>query len=443
MTTATFHPARLHGSAMVPPAKSEAHRALLLAALGQSPCQLHGFVPPLCDDTYAMLSGITALGATYAYTGDTISVVPAPKPIISHTPVQVDVHACAAALRMLIPVFLARGQAVHFEMDKALSLRPLDAFVPIVESIGATMQFLPASSQDTRVTLLVDGHMPCGHYRVDGTKSSQFASGLLIALSHACDLSQNPCVLTLEKPIVSRPYLDMTLHMMCSFCAPFEEKEEGVFSLTPRANTPSEDVRVNADWSQAAVLLCMNALGNGIMLSHLSTQIDNSLQGDVDVLRVLGQMGLRIHRFREDVYAVSPSRARLLPARIDCTSIPDLAPILALTCSQACGTSTLHGVERLRIKECDRLDATLELLQKLGVSAHASEDSTVLTVTGCCGKLKGGFTADAHGDHRMVMFLATAALIADAPITVHGVNALDKSWPSFMETYQSLGGIIS
>ena len=103
-----------------------------------------------------------------------------------------------------------------------------------------------------------------------------------------------------------------------------------------------------------------------------------------------------------------------MPARIDCSDIPDLAPILALTCTQARGVSTLTGVSRLRLKECDRLLATQELLAQLGAKADVSPDGDTLTVYGPA-RLRGGFTADARGDHRMVMLLAAAALIADGP----------------------------
>jgi 3-phosphoshikimate 1-carboxyvinyltransferase len=105
MATSTFHAARLKGVASIPPAKSEAHRALLLAALGRGPCLLTGFPLPLCDDTQAMIHGVTALGARVEPANDALLVTPAPAPQPSGQPVICEVHACAAALRMLIPAF--------------------------------------------------------------------------------------------------------------------------------------------------------------------------------------------------------------------------------------------------------------------------------------------------------------------------------------------------
>lgn len=440
MSSITFHPARLKGSALVPPAKSEAHRALLLAAMGRGECRLNGFPPPLCDDTLAMINGVEALGATVRAGDDALYVTPVPPPTPDAPMVTCHVHACAAALRMLIPAFLVRGQAVRFTMESALFKRPLDAFEPLIEQIGGQMTRTPATNGQF-ATVEISGHMRAGAYAVDGAKSSQFASGLLIALLHATDETGMPApsTLTVTGPIVSRPYLDMTLRLMERFYASFEEQQEGVFKLSPALSSSPAQANVAGDWSQAAVLLCINAMGGGVMVGNVCGE-PSSLQGDARVLEVLGGMGMRMVYTHHELYAVSPSHAGLMPARIDCSDIPDLAPILALTCSQARGVSMLTGVSRLRLKECDRLSATEELLTQLGVRVEVSHDGDMLTVHGRA-KLRGGFTAGSRQDHRIVMLLAAAALIADAPITVEGVECIAKSWPGFLDTYRQLGGI--
>ncbi|MBR3874536.1 MAG: hypothetical protein IKJ26_10270 [Clostridia bacterium] len=423
MASITFSPAQLSGSAMVPPAKSEAHRALLLAALGSGECRLNGFPPPLCDDNHAMINGITALGAAVRHEGSTLIVTPAPAPRKDAPMVDCHVHACAAALRMLIPAFLVRGQAVRFLMEPALFRRPLDAFEPLVEKLGASMVRTPAQDGGL-ATVEITGFMPAGQYAIDGSRSSQFASGMLIALAHATDENglPAPSELTITGPIVSRPYLDMTLKLMQHFRAPYTEASEGLFQLSPVCEPSPAEASVTSDWSQAAVLLCINAMGGNITVEGLSRD-ENCLQGDSRIVDELARMG------------ASPLKA----VEIDCTDIPDIAPILALTCTQAQGMSTLRGVSRLRIKESDRLKATQELLSQLGATTEVSADSDTLRVWGPV-KLQGGFEAEARSDHRLVMFLAAAALISDAPITVHGVECLNKSWPGFLATYRALGG---
>ena len=425
MASITFFPARLSGSALVPPAKSEAHRALLLAAFGDCECRLNGFPPPLCDDTYAMINGVTALGASVRAEGTQLVVTPIAKDHPVQPMVDCCVHACAAALRMLIPAFLARGQAVRFLMEEGLFKRPLDAFEPLMDKLGAVMTRIPAK-EGQKAMVEIAGRMPAGSYEIDGSRSSQFASGMLIALSHTTDINGMPAPSTLHVtgPIVSRPYLDMTLSLMDHFGVDFTETEEGRFALPPRTRSTPETANVAGDWSQAAVFLCMNAMGSDIRIENLYTGADG-LQGDAHVVDVLKAM---------------QKNGKLIASTIDCSDIPDLAPILALTCSQADGVSTLTGVSRLRIKESDRLLATQELLDQLGVHTEVSADSDTLRVYGPV-HLKGGFEAEARSDHRLVMFLAAAALIADAPITVHGVECLNKSWPGFLDTYRQLGGI--
>ncbi len=410
MASITFFPAHLSGVAAVPPAKSEAHRALLLAALGQGECRLNGFPPPLCDDTQAMINGVTALGAVVRQEGSTLVVTPG-----AGTPkADCCVHACAAALRMLIPAFLVRGQAICFHMEDGLFKRPLDAYEPLMQTLGASMVRTPASDGKL-ATVEITGHMPSGHYKIDGSRSSQFASGMLVALSH----TEKPSSLTVTGPIVSRPYLDMTLSLMERFHVPYAERSEGHFELSsPGAASPVE-TDVSGDWSQAAVLCCINAMGGDITLPDMHDVYH--LQGDARVVEEIRRMQ-------------APG-----DLTIDCTDIPDIAPILALTCSQRNGVSALTGVSRLRIKESDRLAATQDLLHQLGVPNEVSEAGDTLRVYGPA-KLKGGFAADARGDHRLVMFLAAAALCCDAPITVHGAECISKSWPGFIDTYRALGG---
>ena len=436
MSTAVFSPCRLSGVAPVPPAKSEAHRALLLAALGESPVTLTGFPPPLCNDTLAMIDGVQGMGAQVTQQGDTLFVTPAPKPVPGQPMVDCHVHACAAALRMLIPAFLVRGQSVRFWLEPTLFRRPLDAFEPLIRSIGGTMERIPAG-ENGLCQVIVTGWMKAGRHQIDGSGSSQFASGLLIALSHAMDDACNPAPahLTVTGPIVSRPYLDMTLSLMRRFRLTYTEATEGEFDLCPRTGESPAAVPVAGDWSQAAVLLCAGAVGQPVWVSNLISE-EVCTQGDAEIVNVLRQMGMTIEERDGLIRAVRPGEG-LQPIHINCDSIPDIAPIIALTCATISGTSTLDGVARLRIKECDRLDATCHLLTQMGAAVKTANGGDTLIVHGGS-PIRGGFEADVSADHRMAMLLAVAGSMADAPITVHGVESLNKSWPGFLSSYQQL-----
>ncbi|MBE5794307.1 MAG: hypothetical protein E7323_06465 [Clostridiales bacterium] len=438
MTTAIFKPARLCGTAPVPPAKSEAHRALLLAALGNSPVTLTGFPPPLCNDTLAMIDGIRGMGATVEQRGETLYIVPAPKAVPGQPMVDCHVHACAAALRMLIPAFLVRGQSVRFWLEPTLFRRPLDAFEPLIAAIGGSMERIPAG-ENGLCQVIVTGWMKAGSHTIDGSGSSQFASGLLIALAHAMDESCQPAPahLTVTGPIVSRPYLDMTLSLMQRFAVGYTETSEGEFDLMPRTSGSPATVPVAGDWSQAAVLLCAGAVGQDVQVSGLIAD-ETCTQGDAEIVSVLRRMGMTVEEKDGLFRAVRPA-AGLSPITLNCDNIPDIAPIIALTCATIPGVSTLQGVARLRIKECDRLDATCHLLRQMGVVTEVRDEGDTLIVHGGS-PIRGGFEADVSADHRMAMLLAVAGSIADAPITVHGVESLNKSWPGFLQSYKALMG---
>ncbi|MBQ8149069.1 MAG: hypothetical protein IJ041_00985 [Clostridia bacterium] len=438
MSTAVFQPGRLCGTAPVPPAKSEAHRALLLAALGRTPVTLTGFPPPLCNDTLAMIDGVRGLGAAVEQRGDTLYVTPAPAPVPGRPMVDCHVHACAAALRMLIPAFLVRGQSVRFHLEPTLFRRPLDAFEPLIAGIGGTMERIPAGD-DGLCQVIVTGWMKAGRYQIDGSGSSQFASGLLIALAHAMDdtLTPAPAHLTVTGPIVSRPYLDMTLSLMRRFAVGYQETAEGEFDLTPRTGESPASVPVAGDWSQAAVLLCAGAVGQDVRVSGLISGETNT-QGDAAIVDVLGLMGMTIEEQDGLLRAIRPLDG-LRPVHINCDNIPDIAPIIALTCATIPGASVLEGVARLRIKECDRLEATTALLAQMGVVTRIRDGGDTLVVYGGV-PIRGGFEADVSADHRMAMLLAVAGSIADAPIVVRGVESLNKSWPGFLGSYEELRG---
>ena len=144
--------------------------------------------------------------------------------------------------------------------------------------------------------------------------------------------------------------------------------------------------------------------------------------------------------FREEGGVLRPLGGTLRGATFSGRDIPDIVPVLALTCTQAAGESRITGCGRLRLKESDRFAATVELLSALGADIHGEGDD--LVVRGPT-PLRGGVTLSARNDHRLVMLLALAATVADGPITVQGVEALNKSWPTFLTTYEALGGKVS
>ena len=207
--------------------------------------------------------------------------------------------------------------------------------------------------------------------------------------------------------------------------APFSWRIPGEQAYQAKAD------HLNGDYSQAAVLCCAGALGHQVTVTHLAPV---TTQGDRAVLTHLAALGARVE---EKASGVTVTAEKLTGTTLDMADCPDIAPILALVCQLAEGESRLTGCSRLRLKECDRLAATIEVLNQLGGSARADGDDIV--VQGVA-KLRGGVTIPNYNDHRMVMLASVAATVAQEPVTVEGVEAINKSWPDYVNVFKQLGG---
>ena len=192
----------------------------------------------------------------------------------------------------------------------------------------------------------------------------------------------------------------------------------------------SPNGHLHGDWSQAAVLLCAGALGQDVTVTGIST---DTVQGDVAVLKHLEALGARIEQTDAGIRAV---RGEMHGAVLDMRDCPDIAPILALVCQLIPGDSRLTGCGRLRLKECDRLAAACELLNDLGGSCEVQGNDLIVHGVE---RLRGGSVKPYH-DHRMVMLASMAALCSDAPVSISDPEALEKSWPDYLNVYRALGG---
>lgn len=188
---------------------------------------------------------------------------------------------------------------------------------------------------------------------------------------------------------------------------------------------------VEGDWTQAAVLLCAGALGGEVGITGLNP---DSIQGDREIVPLLQRLGAEIVWEGDTLWARG---GNLRGTEADIRECPDLGPLIALVCQVAEGRSRITGVRRLRLKESDRLAATLDMLNGLGGQAVLKGGETI-DLTGVS-RLRGG-PADTHRDHRMVMLASLAALVSEGPVRANGVEALSKSWPGYLETYEALGG---
>lgn len=388
----TIHPRKLSGSLTAIPSKSQAHRMLICAALSDNATQLH------CSETNrdieATVDCLNALGAKILRTETGYTVEP-----IQTIPKHADLNCCesGSTLRFLLPLAGALGVETTFHMEGRLPKRPLSPLWEEMERMGCVL------SRPTETTLLCQGKLTAGQYTIPGNISSQYITGLLLSLPLLDGSSQ----IIITGKLESKPYIDLTQQVIKTFHVHSNP------SKIPGGQTyhsPGK-LSVECDWSNAAFFLTAQALGSQVSLEGLSP---NSVQGDKAIFHLLPLL-------REN-------------HRISASDIPDLIPILSVF--SACNHGAVFtDIQRLRIKESDRVASTIALIENLGGKAASSENTLTIYGTG----LTGG-VVDSVNDHRIAMSAAIASTRCSKPVTILGAECVKKSYPKFWEEFSRLGG---
>lgn len=409
-----FENAKIKGRVRAISSKSEAHRALICAALADAPCFIE------CTDTNADIdataSCLCSLGASVTRRADGFYVLPIGD---VNKNASLDCNESGSTLRFLLPLAAALGADCSFFMNGRLPNRPLSPLYELLERGGVTLS--PQGSNP----LCIKGSLGAGTYRIAADVSSQYISGLLFALS----VSEGDSTLYLDGNVESAPYIFMTLDTLLSFGADvhFDADQNAFFIRGKQKLTSPERLFVGGDWSNAAFFLCAGAIGNApITLSGLD---ENSRQGDRAVLDILASMGAKILR-DGGLITVSPSHLRSVD--IDASDIPDLVPILATVASVADGKTTIYNASRLRLKESDRIESVCSFLSSLGADITPTADGMIIHGKA---RLAGG-NVDSANDHRIAMSAAIASLACDGKVTVSRFEAINKSYPAFLENFQ-------
>lgn len=401
-------PRLLSGTIMVPSSKSISHRMLICAALSSGKSQLQGIT--LSQDIQATISILKNMGAAIEIDNclSRISVKGITCPPSSCT---ADCGESGSTLRFLIPITAALGISATFLGAGKLPQRPVTPYYRELEKKG--IQFNCKNTMPFTIT----GKLLPGTFYMEGNISSQFITGLLLALPLLPEDSQ----IVLTSPLESKPYVDITINCLKQFGITVIETELG-YKIPGRQSYQACDCQVEGDYSQAAFFLTANALGSHIDIQNLSAE---SLQGDKEILAIIQKMGYN----KNNPYTLNHFI-------VDISNIPDLAPILAvLGCFGTKPSQILNGA-RLRMKESDRLTAIMDMLEQLGGNADLKHDAlTVYPVS----SLNGG-AVDSYNDHRIVMAASIASTRCKNPVIIKNAEAVKKSYPTFFDDFQSLGG---
>ena len=418
----TITPATLSGTIAAIPSKSHLHRLLICAALGDTEIRLP--CPMLSQDIEATTRCLNALGAQVEYQNNELSVIPI---TTSDHNVTLDCGESGSLYRFLVPLVGALRKTATFKLAAKLPERPMDALWNTLEAHGAVV-----TGKGT-ATPMVSGTLTPGRYEIPGDVSSQFISGLLFALP----LLDGDSEIVITGQSQSVGYIQMTLDALTAFSIKVTPTATG-YSVPGNQryhaiNTPVPE----GDWSNSAFWLCASAANAAgacsgeITVTGLSRK---SGQGDKAVCDILRQFGAAVTQTEN---AVTVRKGNLHGITIDAADIPDLVPALAVVAAAATGTTTIQNISRLRLKESDRVATVCGLINALGGTAAADENT--MTIAGD-GILTGG-TYDAFQDHRIVMAAAIASTICQNPVTITNAQNVNKTYPKFFKDFNKLKGI--
>lgn len=384
----------LRGSVEVPPSKSVAHRAMICAFLAGG-----GNVNPLArsKDMQATAQAIAAL-----QNGGEVC----------------DCIESGSTLRFMIPVAAALGKTVTFIGSGKLPERPIGDYLRLLPEHGVTCE------SGGGLPLKISGKLTGGRFELAGDVSSQYITGLLLALP----LLGTDSEIVLTTALQSKPYVDMTIDVLCRYGVEVTETENGYF-IRGNQTFKVQDFTVEGDWSQAAFFLAAGAIGGDITVSGLNPK---STQGDKEIVDVLRRFGAKITATDNTVRA---EKAALCGITLDATDIPDMVPAVAVVAAFASGTTVIKGAERLRFKESDRIESVAQNLKRMGVEVTVTPDGMIIS-----GGAVSGALLDGCNDHRIVMAFSVAGLFADGTTTITDCESVNKSYPAFFEDFNRLGG---
>lgn len=413
---ATVYPSTPNGTVSVPPSKSMAHRAIIMASLANGKSVIKNI--QLSKDMQATIGAMQAQGAIITIEGSCLTV----DGIGGGYRDEIATLDCAesgSTLRFLIPLCAATRKHTTFTGRGRLLDRPQSVYSKIFDKCG--VQFTHNADEIT-----VSGKLNSGEFTVQGDVSSQFVTGLLLVLP----LLEGDSTVRIIPPFESRSYVELTLQTMADFGVNAHFSDDNTLQIAGGQRYTSANYTVEGDYSQLAFFAVLGAINGDIKAQNMRT---NSLQGDKVIMKIIADFAQKLQT--DDFHF---KKAPLTARNIDLADCPDLGPILMVLASFAKGSTTIYNAGRLRIKESDRI-ASMELeLTKLGVTITSTDD----TVTIASRKEIGGkVTVQAHNDHRIAMSLAVFAACSNfnTEVLIEGAECVNKSYPDFFSDLAKVG----
>ena len=406
-----IRPAAIDGAITAPSSKSDMLRAVAAAYLTGAACEL--LRPSYCDDALAALHIVETLGADVTRATERVMLAPSAR----QPGTRLDCGESGLCIRMFPAIAARSAQPVTLTGRGSLLTRPLAMLEQPLRALGvacATANGLPP--------LTVQGPLRAGKTAIDGSITSQFLTGLLMALP-LCDGDSELLVTNLT----SKPYIAMTLSLLEKFGVRVVNENFERFAIPGNQAYQARTHQVEGDWSGAAFPMVAGAIAGRVTVNNLQ---QDSLQADAAILDALRRAGAEVEIAGD---AVTVRRSRLAGFEFDATNCPDLFPPLVALAACCDGKSVIHGAQRLAVKESDRGLALRQEFSNIGGTIDLFADRMEIF-----GHPLDGGAIDSHHDHRIAMACAVAALRSARGVAIHGAECVAKSYPKFFEDLQQL-----
>jgi 3-phosphoshikimate 1-carboxyvinyltransferase len=424
MESLTLTPiAKVDGVVNLPGSKSVSNRALLLAAMAKGETKLTNLLDS--DDIRHMLNALTSLGVSYQLSDCKTECTVQGLGGVFNTeqPLELFLGNAGTAMRPLAAA-LCMGQGEYvLTGEPRMKERPIGHLVDALKQSGANVEYL--ENPNYPPLKIRAGQLSGGNVSIDGSISSQFLTAYLMA----APMASGDTEITIEGDLVSKPYIDITLHIMSQFGVEVANHNYQKFVVKGNQTYQSPGTfLVEGDASSASYFLAAAAIKGGtIKVTGIGK---NSIQGDIQFADALEKMGAQIE-WGDDY--IASSRGELRAVDLDFNHIPDAAMTIATAALFAQGTTAIRNVYNWRVKETDRLAAMATELRKVGASVVEGEDFIEITPP----EQLTHAAIDTYDDHRIAMCFSLVAL-SDTKVTINDPGCTSKTFPDYFDKLKGL-----
>ncbi|MCL1865632.1 MAG: 3-phosphoshikimate 1-carboxyvinyltransferase [Spirochaetes bacterium] len=406
------YPSKIDGTIQATASKSFMQRVIAGALLADGESLIAN--PTFCEDSISALSVAEGLGASIMRNSDVVII----KGGVNLRSDMLNCGESGLCIRMFTPIAALTGKRVVLTGRGSLTKRPVSRIEDGLLSLGVSVK-----SNGGLLPIEISSMLKGGYAEIDGSLSSQFLTGLLMALPAA----EKDSVIKV-KNLTSRKYIDMTIEVLKDFAVDIENREYEEFIIKGGQSYKPAKIEIEGDWSGAAFILCAGAIAGNVTIRGLNM---SSSQGDREIITALKQCGANVNIGKD---FVEVSKENLNGFEFNADDCPDLIPPLAVLAIHCKGESVINGADRLKDKESNRGDAIKSEFEKLGGVVRIDNNRMIIK-----GSDIAGGEVNSHGDHRIAMACAIASLNGFGRVAIEDAECVNKSYNNFFNNLLKLG----